>query len=453
MRIIPIGLPFPKQTRFMPFRLPVVTAHLILLFLFTATVVVSIQASSPQHFVFGAVSNDMSGFPSNAQHVTPATTYNSQRGFGIESISADTPFSFSVNLPEGNYLVTFVFGDDTRATNTTVKAESRRLMLELVQTIPGEKITRVAAINIRNATLPPIPANAPGGDRVLISPSEEQLLTWDDKLTLEFLGDAPGVREITITPAPALPVVFLAGDSTVTDQPREPAASWGQMITRFFKPNVVIANHAKSGETMKSFISGLRLDKILSQAKAGDYLFIQFGHNDQKTAWPQTYVEAGTTYKAYLRVFVAEARLRGMTPVLVTSPQRRRFERSGKIRNTLGDYPEAVREIAREQKCALIDLEAMSRAFYEALGPDKSPLAFNDGGRDLTHHNNYGAYELAKMIAQSIRDQKLPLAAHLVDDIDALLRDFSPAHPDASEAVRIPASADPVVSRGGIEGS
>jgi lysophospholipase L1-like esterase len=229
-----------------------------------------------------------------------------------------------------------------------------------------------------------------------------------------------------------VPTVFLAGDSTVTDQPYEPTASWGQMLPRFLQ-GVAVANHAESGETMKSFISELRLAKLLSQFQAGDYLFIQFAHNDEKKSWPQTYVEAATTYKAYLRVFIAEARLRGVTPVLITPMQRRTFDQHGKIRNTHGAYPQAVREVAAEQHVALIDLERMSVAFYEALGPKKAPLAFNAGGRDATHQDNYGAYELAQCIVQGIRDANLPLAQHIVPDFDG----FDPAHPDDPDTFQL----------------
>jgi lysophospholipase L1-like esterase len=208
------------------------------------------------------------------------------------------------------------------------------------------------------------------------------------------------------------------------------------MLPRFLNPGVAVANHAESGETMKSFISGLRLAKVLSQMEAGDYLFIQFGHNDQKKQWPQTYVEAHTTYKDYLRVFIDEARLRGATPVLVTSMQRRQFDAGGRIRNSHGDYPEAVREVAREESVALIDLERMSIAFYEALGPELAPLAFAGDGRDMTHHNNYGAYELAKCVVEGIREAGLPLAESIVDDFAG----FDPAFPDPVGSIHLPIS-------------
>ena len=367
-----------------------------------------------------------------------ADTFTAKRGYGFDlgtAPSADDPFYFSVSEPEGNYCIAVTFGDVHSASDNTLKAESRQLLLEYLVTKPGEFVTREFIVNIRNRHLPPPPENAPGGSTVLLNPREIGLLRWDDKLTLEFNGAAPRVRSIEITPA-NVPTIFLAGDSTVTDQPYEPGASWGQMLPRFFKPELAIANHAESGETLKSFITGLRLAKILSQIKPGDYLFIQFGHNDEKKNWPQTYVEAHTTYKIYLKAFIAEARLRGATPVLVTPMQRRIFDAENHIKNTHGDYPAAVREVAREEKVALIDLERMSVAFYEALGPKKSPLAFSNNGRDPTHTDNYGAYELAKCVVQGIRDANLPIARAIIDDFTP----FDPAHPDSPDTFSLPAS-------------
>ena len=250
----------------------------------------------------------------------------------------------------------------------------------------------------------------------------------------------PRVHSVTIEPA-TVPTLYLAGDSTVTDQPNEPAASWGQMIPRFLKPEIAVANHAESGETMKSFISGLRLAKILSQMNPGDYLFIQFGHNDSKKQWPQTYVEAQTTYKAYLRALTAEVRLRGATPVLVTSMQRRTFDERGKIVNSHGDYPQAVREIAAEEKLALIDLDRASTAFYEALGPLRAPLAFSADER-CTHHNNYGGYELAKAVMQEVRDSGPPL--HLYRRGTSMVSILPPDNP-----TRLPLPASPSRSKCG----
>lgn len=330
---------------------------------------------------------------------------------------------FSVAATPGNYRVTVTLGLPGQATETTIKAESRRLMLDAVRVPAGRSITRSFVVNVRNAALVPPPLNAPGGTAVLLKPRERGSFSWDDKLTLEILGDRPGVTAISIAPV-QVPTVFLLGDSTVTDQGAEPAASWGQMLPAFFKPDIAIANHAESGETLKSFIAELRFAKVLESVKPGDWAVIQFGHNDQKANWPQTYAAAETTYRAYLRTWIAEFRRRGVTPVLVTSPDRRMWSGT-KIKSTLADYVAAVKAVGAEQQVAVIDLNAASIAFYEALGPQRAPLAFNDGGKDATHHDNYGAWVLARSVAKGIADAGIPLAAHLAPD----LRAFDPAQP------------------------
>jgi lysophospholipase L1-like esterase len=373
--------------------------------------------------------------------VPPATVYTRERGYGFDLGSKVTavdrggddalrggfctgakPFFFSVALPEGNYHVTLTLGDRKGESATTVKAESRRLMLEEVRTAAGHCETRAFTVNVRT------PALASGG-RVRLKPREQGVLHWDDKLTLEFNGTRPCVCALEIARAEDAVTVYLAGDSTVTDQPHEPWNSWGQMLPRFFKQGVAVANHAESGESLRSFLGARRLDKVLSTMKAGDYLFIQFGHNDQKERGAD--VGAFTTYKADLKRFVALARKRGGTPVLVTPVNRRTFQ-AGKVVNSLGDYPEAVRQTAREEKVALIDLNLMSKRFYEALGPEKSGSAFVDN----SHHNNYGSYEVARCVVEGIKQNKLGLAPFLAGDVPA----FDPSRPDPVDRFRVPAS-------------
>src|SRR5262249_41994846 len=155
----------------------------------------------------------------------------------------------------------------------------------------------------------------------------------------------PAVSSIEIERVDDIPTIYLLGDSTVCDQPSEPYNSWGQMLPRFFEPSVAIANHAESGESLKSSLAARRLDKVLSLMKPGDYLFIQYAHNDEKEKGEG--VGAFTTFKSDLKTFVTEARKRGGIPVLITPVQRRTFA-SGKITNSHGDYPEAVRLVARE---------------------------------------------------------------------------------------------------------
>ena len=173
---------------------------------------------------------------------------------------------------------------------------------------------------------------------------------------------------------------------------------------------------------------------MLSLMKPGDYLFIQFGHNDEKEKGEG--VGAFTTYKADSDDFVIGARQKGGTPVLVTSVQRRTFDDRARITNSHGDYPEAVRQLAKEENVPLIDLHAMSTAFYEALGPEKSKLAFKDG--DGTHHNNYGSYELAKCVVAGIRTGRLGIAKYLTPEVPS----FDCGKPDPLESFKLPASPD-----------
>jgi lysophospholipase L1-like esterase len=165
------------------------------------------------------------------------------------------------------------------------------------------------------------------------------------------------------------------------------------------------------------------LDKIYSLLKKGDTFVIQFGHNDMKDRDPN----ALATYTANLRKIAAEVRRRGATPVLVTSVERK----AGIEKDTLAGYPDAVRQVAREEGAALIDLHARSKVLYKALGQNLDK-AFQDG----THHNNYGSYELAQCVIQGIKDARLDLARSIVDDF----KGFDPAKPDPVDQFQMPAS-------------
>lgn len=375
--------------------------------------------------------------------VAPQMAYEAGRGFGFLTAPAPhVPAIFAVDVGEGNYDVTLRFGDAAAATMTTIKAESRRLMLKNVATEPGRFVTRTFTVNVRK------PALRTGGVTLLNSREKgpPPVPDWDDHLTFEFNGAHPGVATLEIAPAGDAITVFIAGDSTVTDQAREPYAGWGQMLPCFFGRGVGISNQAESGLALSSFEHQKRLEKILGMMKKGDYLFIQFGHNDQKDQRPG----AGpfTTYQAGLKRYVAAVRGKGGLPVLVTPMERRRFDDSGKPASTLADYAEAVRRVGAGDRVPVIDLHAMSLKLYAALGPDRSTRAFvfyppgifpgqDKELKDNTHHNAYGAYELARCVVEGIKVQVPELAAHLIADVGA----FDPSEPDAPERVAIPASA------------
>jgi lysophospholipase L1-like esterase len=343
--------------------------------------------------------------------------YSASRGHGFEA-GGHAVRLFSVALPEGNYDVTMTFGSFESSSVNTIKAESRRLMLERVVTRPREFVTNSFTVNIRTPEIL-------GAQRVRIKKRESSALHWDEKLTLEFNGSHPAVRSVEITPATNAITVFLLGDSTVTDQPDDPWNSWGQMLPRFFQPGVAVANHAESGESLKSSISANRVKKVLTSMRSGDYLFVQFGHNDMKDRATNSL----GAYMANLKQLVTDTRARGATPILITSMERM----SGVERDTLAGYPQAVRDVAREAGVALIDLHAMSRELYRALGSDLKS-AFQDG----THHNAYGSYELARCVVAGIQTQVPELAKWLAADVG----NFAPAQPDAPGAFRVPPSSN-----------
>ncbi len=391
--------------------------------------VVSAQQRTEWKFRFGS-----EAAAPDSTRISSVTLYSKEIGYGFEpgaavrigvdDVSSEKPFYFSAALPEGNYNVTVTFGDTSEDSTTTVKAELRRLMLESVHTKAGETVQRSFTVNVRTPLIP-------GGGNVNLKPREKSTETWawDEKLTLEFNGVNPSVDAIEITPAD-VPTLYILGDSTVCDQPSEPWNSWGQMLTRFLKPGIAVSNQAESGESARSSLHAHRLEKVLSGMKAGDYLFVQYGHNDMKERGAG--VGAFTSYTSELQMFVDGARAKGGIPVLITSMNRKSMDAQGHINNTLGDYPDAVRKLAKESNVALIDLNAMSKTLYEAIGPRDLDRAFMDG----THHNSYGSYELAKCVVLGIEQNKLGLSKFIADDFTG----FDPAHPDPLDAVNIPAS-------------
>jgi len=363
--------------------------------------------------------------------------YEAKTGYGFVTPAAtpEAPSIFAVDVPEGNYEVVLRFGDPNKTTSTTVKAEARRLMLEKVDTQPGQFETRTITVAVRRPEIS-------GGGKVSLKKGEDASADWDEHLTLEFNGKQPGVASVEVKPATDAPTLFIAGDSTVTDQPREPWSSWAQALPRFFAPGIAVSDNAWSGLTLASFEGQHRLEKILSQLKKGDYVLVQFGHNDQKDKGK----DAGpyTSYKANLRKYITAIREKGGNPVLVTPMERRRWD-GNTPKPTLSDFATAVRQIGWEQSVPVIDLNAMSLKLYEALGPEGSKSLFvyapantypgqKDALHDDTHHNVFGGYELARCIVEGIKANVPELAAHLAKDVGT----FDPSHPDAPQKFDIP---------------
>jgi lysophospholipase L1-like esterase len=371
--------------------------------------------------------------------LTKVEPYSTERGYGFEGspqlkfvgaaggggdhyLTSDKPFFFSMDVPEGNYRVTVAFGAKDLPSDTTVKAELRRLMLEKVHTDPGETVTKSFIVNVRTPQYP-------GGRVRLKAPREsvQEAWAWDSRITLEFNNAHPVIRSVEVEKVD-VPTVYILGDSTSCDQSREPYCSWGQMFTRFFKDDIAIANHGESGESVGSSNGAHRFDKILSLIKPGDYFITQFGHNDMKGTAPEV-------YKAGLVKWVAAIKAKGATPIIVTPVSRYSFS-NGVITNSLKEFPQAARDAAKESGAGLVDLTEMSKSMYEAMGPEAAHQLFEhqNGKYDGTHHSPYGAYQIAQCVIEGIRKSNPGLAGHLVADY----KPFDITHPQKESDFAVP---------------
>ncbi|MDP0499949.1 MAG: rhamnogalacturonan acetylesterase [Verrucomicrobiota bacterium JB022] len=359
---------------------------------------------------------------------------------GTAGFESAWPWAFGVKLPGGNYRVSVQLRNASEEDQmVTIKAEARRLMVHGLQVPAGKQIETEFTVHIHDDSL------ASGG-KVQLNDREIGHWNWNDRLELEFAAPGVAVDHLTIEPAEGAPTVYLAGDSTVTDQAQEPWAGWGQMMPVFFKEHVAVANYAESGETLKQFRAEHRLQKILEQIQPGDYLLLQFGHNDMKEKGEG--IGPFQSYADDLRAFIRAARAKGALPVLVTSMKRRHFDEEGKLKPTLGDYPEAMRQVAEEMQVPLIDLNAMSAQLYYAWGGvDGSTIGFvhypagtfpgqDKDLKDDTHFNTYGGYQLARCVVLGIQKQVPGLQDWLRRDIVP----FDPARPEPVGEVAIPSS-------------
>ena len=347
-----------------------------------------------------------------------------------QNVKSNAPFTRNIEVPDGNYKVTVVLGSKKKAGKTVVRAENRRLMVDEVATKKGQFKTVEFVVNKRTPEIEK-------GKRVKVKDREKNYNTWDNAINLEFTGAAPAVKEVKIERDTTATTIFLCGNSTVVDQPYEPWASWGQMIPRWFGPEIAISNNAESGLTAGSFLGSYRLDKILTMMKKGDYVICEFGHNDQK----EKMAGAGAWYNfSYnLKVFIDKVRAKGGNIIFVTPTQRRRFDDAthSKILETHGDYPDAMRAVAKREGVPVIELHDMTRTFFETLGYENSKKALvhypantfpgqDKPLADNTHFNPYGAYEIAKMVVMGMKQLNLPIVKYLRSD----WKDFNPAQPD-----------------------
>ncbi|WUW24839.1 rhamnogalacturonan acetylesterase [Streptomyces sp. NBC_01463] len=209
--------------------------------------------------------------------------------------------------------------------------------------------------------------------------------------------------------------VHIAGDSTAAQKYADaaPETGWGMALPFFLGRTLDVANHAMNGRSSKSFIDEGLLAALLPEVRDGDLLLIQFGHNDEKTEDPARGTDPYTTYQDHLRQYVRAARARRALPVLLTPVERRRFAADGTARPSHGEYPAAMRALAAEERVPLLDLQALTLARWQELGPDGTQAYFNwlepgqspnypDGQQDNTHFQPRGAVEAARLVARAL---------------------------------------------------
>jgi lysophospholipase L1-like esterase len=233
-------------------------------------------------------------------------------------------------------------------------------------------------------------------------------------------------------PAKSGITLFLIGDSTMADKPLfppNPERGWGQLLPLYFQSDVRIENHAVNGRSSKSFLDEGRWQAVLAQLQPGDYVIIQFGHNDEKKNDPKRYTEPFGGFKQNLELFIRQTREHQATPILATPVARRKFDAAGTLVDTHGDYVPAVRLVAQQEHTPLLDLNHDSAELLTCLGPEASKRLYDwipagefarypKGLSDDTHFNAYGASRMCDLAAGEIKLQVPELARHLKENAD-----------------------------------
>lgn len=219
--------------------------------------------------------------------------------------------------------------------------------------------------------------------------------------------------------------VYLIGDSTIADKRPGafPETGWGTPFKTFFDSSVVVDNRAMNGRSTRTFISENRWQPIVTGLNEGDYVFIQFGHNDESKEKTDRYTSP-KEYKDNLRRFISETRKKKATPVLLTPVTRRRFDQDGNVLETHVEYSALVRDVAQETKTPFIDLDSKSRQLLQEFGEQDSKYLFlqlqpgehpnyPDGKNDNTHFSEFGARRIAQIVLAEIISLRLDLAERI----------------------------------------
>jgi lysophospholipase L1-like esterase len=274
----------------------------------------------------------------------------------------------------------------------------------------------------------------------------------DGRLMLEFFNSLDKVESatdpnswayvqaVTIEPVPEdpnrKPIIYVASDSTAASYSASsyPLTGWGARLQNFLTNDVQVANFAVAGASSKSFYEHRWLRQIENRIKPGDYFFIMFAINDSADDLPgypatKRKTSPASTFKAYLRQYVKVAEDHGAEPVFVTSQTKRTYDAWGRFTNSVGDYPNAMRQLADELDLALIDLNFMSIAYLDAIGVEASAdvymffpageypdTAFKNGAADYTHLQDNGATQYAHLIMDAVRELDIQPLARFVHD-------------------------------------
>jgi lysophospholipase L1-like esterase len=221
--------------------------------------------------------------------------------------------------------------------------------------------------------------------------------------------------------------IYLIGDSTMSIKSTSayPETGWGMPFVHFFDSTVVVDNRAKNGRSTRTFISENLWQPVADQLQEGDYVFMQFGHNDEVKEKTDRYTSPAD-YKKNLTRFITETRNKKAIPVVLTPVARRKFANDGRVMETHAEYSEWVRQVAKELSVPLIDLDTKSQVLYQAMGDENSKLLFlqlaagehpnyPEGKNDNTHFNELGARKIAQIVLSEIVALRLELSGRIVN--------------------------------------
>lgn len=297
------------------------------------------------------------------------------------------PLIFKAALPkQGNYRIRLkINGGENGINNLTIFTGRRRMMARGISIAPHTEFSAEYTVNICD-----------------FIPRGKTQIYEDTTLDIALVADCPSIASLEITEV-NVPTVYIAGDSTLTDQsgtyPYDPGCcycGWAQVFPMLFTTDVAISNHAHSGLTTRSFRSEGHYSIIEKYIRPGDYYFMQFGHNDQKIAS----LDAYGGYASNLRQYVSEIRAKGAIPVIVTPLARNTWKADGTYNDLLSDYAEACKKVGSELDVPVLDLHARSMELILKIGLEAAKSYYFP--KDYTHSNDYGAYKMADFVAAEL---------------------------------------------------